>query len=127
MNATGYSLAPRWPAWRHGSVRLLVLALLDCLGAGAILQAGFLAISYTSGSGPHDWAGPSIWVVTMGWAVGITAHLVALQRAAKYHQKAAAIVLLASGLLLTGLCQLVMAFVLYAATVAEVLRAVFNP
>ncbi|GAA4037768.1 hypothetical protein GCM10022409_23700 [Hymenobacter glaciei] len=108
-------------------MRLLVLVLLDCLGAGAILQAGFLAISYTSGPGPHDWAGPSVWVVNIGWAAGITAHLVALQRAAKRHQKAEATALLASSLLLMGLCQLVMVFVLYAATVVEVLRAVFNP
>ena len=127
MNTVVYSSASYWPVWRRGSVLLLVLALLDCLGAGAILQAGFLAISHTSGPGPHDTTGLSVWVVTIGWAAGITVHLVALQRAAKYYQKAEAIVLLASGLLLTGLCQLVMAFVLYTATVVELLRAVFNP
>lgn len=106
---------------------LLVLALLDCLGAGAILQAGFLAISYTSGHGPHNTTELSGWVVVVGWAAGITGHLVALQRAAKHHQTAEAIVLLASVLLLTGLCQLVVAFVLYAATVVEVLRTVLKP
>jgi hypothetical protein len=127
MTTTSYSLAYSWPAWWRGSVRLLVLALLDCLGAGAILQAGFLAISYTSGPGPYDTTRLSVWVVTIGWAAGTTVHLFALQRAAKYHQKAEAIVLLASGLLLTGLCQLVMAFVLYAATVVEFFRAVFSP
>lgn len=125
MKIASYSLAYSWPAWRRSILLLLVLALLDCLGAGALLQAGFLAIS--SSYGPHHTSDLSAWVVAVGWAAGFTCHLIALQCTAKRHQKAEATVLLASGLLLTGLCQLVMAFVLYAATVIEVLRAVFNP
>ncbi|MDQ2794686.1 MAG: hypothetical protein M3Y12_11875 [Bacteroidota bacterium] len=127
MNTAIYSPAAYWPAWQRGSGLLLVLVLLDCLGAGALLQAGFLVISATHGPNSHDATERSAWVVVIGWAIGITGHLVALQRTAKRHQKSEATVLLTSSLLLTGLCQLVMAFVLYAATVVEVLRAVFNP
>ena len=127
MNTATYSSASYWPAWRRSSLLLLVLALLDCLGAGALLQAGFLVISFTPGHGLHDTVELSAWVVAIGWATGFAGHLVALQYTVKRHQKPEATILLASILLLTGLCQLVMAFVLYAATVVEVLRAVFNP
>ena len=127
MSIIHYKSAYYWPTWRRGSLLLLGLVLLDCLWAGALLQAGFLAVSATKGHGPYDATELSAWVVAIGWAAGITSHLVALQCVAKRYQKAEATVLLASGLLLTGLCQLVMALVLYAAIVVEVLRAVFNP
>ena len=106
---------------------LFVLVLLDGLWAGALLQAGFLAVSSVHGHGPHDASERSVWVVAIGWAVGFTGHLATLPQTVKRHQKVEATVLLASILLLTGLCQLVMDFVLYAATVVKVLRAVFNP
>ena len=126
MNAINYPPMRPWPAWPHLAGLLLALGLLDCLGAWGLLYVHSLVVSYAYGHGINDTIELSVWVVVIGWAVGIILHLIALNRAARQQQRAAAVILITSSLWLTWLCAIVSAFSVYATLIGDLLHAAFS-
>ena len=109
--------------WWCGVLLLLALSVLDCLGAWGLIHVAGLTVSYAYGNGINDTIGLSIWVVVIGWAIGIVLHLVFLNRAAQRRQKAKAAVLIISALWLTWLCTIASALSAYVTLIGDIFRA----
>lgn len=110
-------------AWWRGVLLLLALSALDCLGAWGLIQVAGLTVSYAYGNGINDTIGLSIWVVVIGWAIGIVLHLVFLNRAAQRRQKAKVAALIISALWLTWLCTIASVLSAYVTLIGDIFRA----
>ncbi|MDO7847945.1 hypothetical protein Q5H92_16385 [Hymenobacter sp. M29] len=126
MNTATYPRMQPWPAWPRLAGLVLALGLLDCFGAWGLLYVNSLVVSYAYGHGISETIELSVWVVVIGWVVGITLHLIALNRAARQQQKSVVAILITSSLWLTWLCAIVGAFSAYATLIGDLLHAAFG-
>ena len=87
------------------------------------MQATRPAVFYAYKHGIGDTIGLNVWIVVIGWSIGITLHLIALNRAAQFRQKAKVAALIISSLWLSCLCAIARAFSVYFAVLGDIFHA----